>query len=138
MTEKITYVAIDGREFEDERECVDYENSLRMNNLCKSTLFLDQHFNIMNADKLIPEQVFYIYVNNDDDKKFIENFFDSNWCSSPFTIYKGQDVDLSEYSGWFYYDSDEDEWKHFETELQVYKDMEINFAKIMLDKGIKM
>lgn len=138
MTEKITYVAIDGREFENERECVDYENSLKLNNLCKSTIFLNQDFKIMNTNRLIPAEVFYIYVNNDDDKEFIDNFFASDWCSSPFSIYNGQDVDLSEYSGWFYYDSDEDEWKHFETEVQVYKNMENNFTKIMLDKDIKV
>lgn len=138
MREKIIYVAIDGVEFDNEQECVKYEGSLRANSLSKTTLFLNEQFEIMNIQTLNPEQVFYIYVDNDDDKKFIENFFDSNWCSSPFTIYKGQDVDLSEYSGWFYYDSDEDEWKHFETEVQVYKDMEINLAKIMLDKGIKV
>lgn len=138
MIEKIIYVAIDGAEFDNEKECVEYENSLRANSLSKTTLFLNAQFEIMNIQTLNPEQVFYIYVDNDDDKKFIENFFDSNWCSSPFTTYKGQDVDLSDYSGWFYYDSDEDEWKHFETEIQIYKDMENNFSKIMLDKGLKM
>ena len=138
MIEKIIYVAIDGGEFDNEQECIDYENSLRMNGLCKSTLFLDEHFNIMSANNIIPEEVFYIYVNNDDDKKFINDFFTNNWCSSPFSTDYCQNVNLSQHSGWFYFDTNGDEWKHFETEVQIYKDMENNFAKIMLDKGIKV
>lgn len=134
MTEKIIYVAIDGKEFEIERDCVDYENSLRMNRLCKSTLFLDAHFNIISADKLVPEEVFYIYVDNEDDKETIDEYFTTFWTSNPFSTPHYQ----REYSGWFYYDSDGDDWKHFETEVQVFKDMENNFTKIMLDKGIRV
>ena len=138
MTEKITYVAIDGREFEDEQECIDYEKSLKLNNLCRSTTFLDEEFQIMDIKTLDPQQVYYIYVNNDDDKKFINDFFTENWSSSPFSTGYGQYTNLSEYSGWFYFDTNQDEWKHFETEIQIYKDMENNFSKIMLDKGLKM
>lgn len=138
MTEKIIYVAIDGVEFDNEKECIEYENSLRMNGLCKSTLFLNGQFEIMNFQTLNPEQVFYIYVNNDDDKKAIDEYFTNNWCSSPFAEDFYQNTNLFDCSGWFYYDTKDDEWKHFETEVQVYKDMEINFAKIMLDKGIKV
>lgn len=134
MTEKIIYVAIDGVEFENEQECVNYENSLRANSLNKTTLFLDEHFEIMNIQTLNPEQVFYIYVDNDDDKKAIDEYFSNHWCSSPFSNYACQSTSLFDYSGWFYYDTEEDEWKHFKTEVQFYKDMEINFAKIMLDK----
>ena len=138
MTEKITYVAIDGREFEDEQECINYEKSLKLNNLCRSTTFLDKEFQIIDIKILDSEQVFYIYVNNDDDKKFINDFFTNDWCSSPFSTDYGQSVDLSEYSGWFYFDTNVDEWKHFETEIQVCKDMENNFSQIMLDKSLKM
>ena len=134
MTEKIIYVAIDGVEFEDEQECVNYENSLRANSLSKTTLFLDKQFEIMNIQTLDPEQVFYIYVDNDDDKKAIAEYFSNNWCSNPFINYCCQSTNLFDYSGWFYYDTKGDEWKHFETEVQIYKDMENNFAKIMLDK----
>ena len=138
MTEKIIYVAIDGAEFDNEQECVEYENSLRMNSLSKTTLFLNEQFEIMNIQTLDPEQVFYIYIDNDDDKKAIDEYFTNHWCSSPFSEDYCQNVDLSKYSEWFYFDTNVDEWKHFETEVQVYKDMEINFAKIMLDKGLKM
>lgn len=139
MTEKIIYVAIDGAEFDNEKECVEYENSLRMNSLSKTTLFLNEQFEIMNIQTLDPEQVFYIYVDNDDDKKFIDEYFTNNWCSSPFSENCcGQSTNLFDYSGWFYYDDNQDEWKHFETEIQIYKNMEGNFEKIMLDKGIKM
>ena len=138
MTKKIIYVAIDGGEFDNEKECMEYENSLKMNGLCKSTLFLNEHFEIMNNQTFDPEQVFYIYVNNDDDKKFIDEYFTNHWCSSPFSEDYYQSIDLSKYSGWFYFDTKEEEWKHFETEVQIYKDMENNFAKIMLDKDIKI
>ena len=138
MTEKIIYVAIDGVEFDNEKECIEYENSLRINRLCKSTLFLNEHFEIMNFQTLDPERIFYIYVNNDDDKKAIDEYFTNHWCSSPFSEDYHQSVDLSKHSGWFYFDTKEEEWKHFETEVQVYKNMEGNFIKIMLDKDIKM
>ena len=138
MTEKITYVAIDGREFEDEQECIDYEKSLKLNNLCRSTTFLNEEFQIMDIKTLDPQQVFYIYVNNDDDKNFINEYFNNEWCSSPFSTDFGQYADLSECSGWFFYDNNQDNWKHFETEIQIYQNMENNFSKIMLDKGLKM
>ena len=138
MTEKITYVAIDGREFEDEQECIDYEKFLKRNNLCRSTTFLDEEFQIMDIKTLDPQQVYYIYVNSDDDKKFINDFFTENWRSSPFSTIYGQYTNLSEYSGWFYFDTNQDEWKHFETKIQIYKDMENNFSKIMFDKGLKI
>ncbi len=138
MREKIIYVAIDGREFDNEKKCIEYENSLRMNGLCKSTLFLNGQFEIMNFQTLNPEQIFYIYVNNDDDKKAIDEYFTNHWCSSPFSEDYHQSVDLSKHSGWFYFDTKEEEWKHFETEVQVYKNMENNFSQIMLDKDIKI
>ena len=138
MTEKITYVAIDGREFEDEQECIDYEKSLKLNNLCRSTTFLNEEFQIMDIKTLDPQQVFYIYVNNNDDKNFINEYFNNEWCSSPFSTDYGQYADLSECSGWFYFDTNQNEWKHFETEVQVYKNMKNNFSQIMLDKGLKM
>ena len=133
MREKIIYVAIDGVEFDNEQECMKYEGSLRANSLSKTTLFLNEQFEIMNIQTLNPEQVFYIYVDNDDDKKAIDEYFSNHWCSNPFAKDYCQYVDLSDYSGWFYYDTEKDEWKHFETEVQVYKDMENNFTKIMLD-----
>ena len=139
MTEKITYVAIDGREFEDEQECVDYEKSLKLNNLCRSATFLNVEFQIMDIKKTLdPQQVFYIYVNNDDDKEYINEYFNNECCSSPFSTDYGQYVDLSDYSGWFYFNTEKDEWQHFETEKKVFEDMENNFSKIMLDKGLKI
>ena len=138
MTEKITYVAIDGREFEDEQECINYEKSLKLNNLCRSTTFLDEEFQIMDIKTLDPQQVFYIYVNNDDDKNFINEYFNNELCSSPFSTGYCQYADLSECSGWFYFDTNQNEWKHFETEVQVYKNMKNNFSQIMLDKGLKI
>ncbi len=138
MTEKIIYVAIDGVEFENEIECINYEKSLKLNDLCKSTTFLNEEFEVIDNQNFEAEKIYYIYVNNDDDKKSINNFFTNDWCSSPFSTDYSQDIDLSKYSGWFYYDSNQDEWKHFETEIQTYKDMENNFKKIMLDKGIKV
>ena len=138
MREKIIYVAIDGVEFDNEQECMKYEGSLRANSLSKTTLFLNEQFEIMNIQTLNPEQVFYIFVDNDDDKKAIDEYFTNHWCSSPFSEDYHQSVDLSKHSGWFYFDTKEDEWKHFETEVQVYKNMEGNFIKIMLDKGIKI
>lgn len=138
MTEKIIYVAIDGKEFEIERDCVDYENSLRMNRLCKSTLFLNEHFEIMNFQTFDPEQIFYIYVNNDDDKNFINEYFNNEWCSSPFSTDYGQYADLSECSGWFYFNTEKEQWQHFETDKKIFENMENNFTKIMLDKGLKI
>lgn len=74
MTEKTIYVAFDNTEFEDEDECIEYENQLLFN---KTSIELWDKWgdSITDFSSNTFGEVCFIHIKNEDDKEFmIDNF----------------------------------------------------------------
>lgn len=72
--EKEFYIASDGKEFEDEGECLDYENELNI----KSIEAYDENFNRIDF-----EGATYVVVHSNEEINFIDEVCDYNgWTSN--------------------------------------------------------
>lgn len=85
MTEKITYIAFDDTEFEDEDECIAYENQLIFN---KSSIELWNRYGspITEFSPNTFEDVCFILIKNEADEEFLrDNFpYSIEWDDSEF------------------------------------------------------
>lgn len=73
LREEEFYVAFDGKEFEDEYECHDYENELNI----KSIEAYDKDFNRIDFDSAT-----YVVIHSDEEVNFIDKVCDYNgWTS---------------------------------------------------------
>lgn len=85
MTEKITYIAFDDTEFEDEDECIAYENQLIFN---KNSVELWDRYGvpITEFSSNTFENVCFILVKNEADEEFLtDNFpYSIEWDDSKF------------------------------------------------------
>lgn len=72
--EKEFYIANDGKEFEDEGECLDYENEIDI----KSIEAYDENFNRIDF-----ESATYVVIHSDEEVEFIDKICDYNgWTSN--------------------------------------------------------
>lgn len=109
MIEKITYIAFDGTEFEDEDECRDYETAQEAKNYhwawfdYSNTRLEPKPYNLDSLTALI--------LTNEK-----EHITMVNWLRN-----EGYAVDgLEEYhgEGLYYYDTDKDVWKYWPEEMR--------------------
>ena len=125
----IKYIADDGREFETEEECREYEYVNNMKDKFPTTRFFNRE------GKAVPfiatcefcEQLFYVEVNDiEEANRLYEWFndcgFDSIWHHD---FKKGRVITL----GRFFYDVEEDRWRNVDELYNAYKNIEEVFTR---------
>lgn len=125
MIKKITYIAIDGKEFDTEEDCRNYENTI--DNPFNGFTFFDTERNVLNKNYSISEVLYfarYLYVdkhlnvlelisNLERMEEYDEHLFD-NFKKVPTKLLYGL---------WFY-DNNDNKWKNCNTLKTYYDDLE--------------
>ena len=112
MTKKTIYIAFDGKEFEDEYDCREYELNTKLKGIGDDLLLYDKNGKKIEKidNQLLAESIDYIVVKSEKAYEyFVEqmdyfglnypDFYDSPICS-------------------YYYDYDENEWINIEDRVQ--------------------
>lgn len=104
MIEKITYIAYDGTEFDDEDKCREYEEDQETAGY-KWQWFDYKHSIIPNKNSTTIDNVFaVIFTTGEEFETFIE------WCSYNTPEWEGP--------GLYFYDERHDTWKYWANEVQ--------------------
>lgn len=108
---KIQYIAIDGKVFEDEDKCLDYENQLIYDTEFKGCLFYDGGKTELVLSDVTIEQVWFMHFETIEQLKKFKELSERNEV----TIVGLNDVNLVMGLN-FYYDSTDDEFKQYDME----------------------
>lgn len=79
MYEVTKYVADDGKEFEDEEECLEYEQLQKLASIDRQFLMLDARFNKVENPVRDFDEVVYIYVWTDEAAKKLHEVLGREW-----------------------------------------------------------
>jgi hypothetical protein len=109
MIEVITYIAFDGTEFEDERECIDYEAAQEAEGH-RWTWFSDLSGTRLEPKSRNVDGLVAVILTSEKEYKTM-----TNWLCEEGCIVDG----LWEYQGegLYYYDTDKDVWKYWPEEM---------------------
>ena len=122
MTEVTKYIANDGKEFEDEDECLDYERTSTMKAIKGVKFFSEDGKEITNyssLEDLLDLSYFIKITDKDDFDKFEELLYDELGCS-----YWADGWDsLKDEKGLFFYDEDRDSWISWEAEYDKLREI---------------
>ena len=86
------YKAFDGKLFEDEDECSDYEYELRQHSLVKNIKFYDLHDNLLNIEKAydindILYDIHKVVIPTEQDCNILNEWLEECFCYEPAEIY---------------------------------------------------
>lgn len=105
---KTVYIADDGKEFDSEFDCLDYEKELEIKNKNLKSRFWDSNgdcLSINNLDECI-EKGHYLECYSDEEADFICDYAENKLGIFPFA--------LPPHEGKYYFDDNELEWIEFE------------------------
>lgn len=120
MTEKTTYIAFDGKEFEDYNECERYEDKELQDKYGKDLLVYNNNGTLLpfNNDYCLSQDSVYVVCKSKEALNFLNKMFDDNRVNN---------IDYDDnFPASFYYDFTTDKWKeiiHRIKELQDEIDM---------------
>lgn len=104
MREEITYVACDGKRFDDETACLKYEASLRNDQIDGKIYFWNLSREPLPLTMRTAEHAFFIYVKDKSAVPYVCELFEEAGCDSPWSNVPPEDNTLC------YYDTVTDEW----------------------------
>lgn len=114
MIEKITYVADDGAEFEDEDECLEYEKLMRFGSVEKDITFWDEHFRRLNIENpALADKAFYVKIDTENAYDWFNNYL----YNEGYTTLADCITHRPKLVGLYFYDSCRDVWKQLEGEF---------------------
>ena len=79
MYEVTKYIADDGREFDDEEECLEYEQRMALAIINGQFLMLDDRFNVVDNPVYNFDEVTYIYVKTDEAARQLHETLTREW-----------------------------------------------------------
>lgn len=135
MKEITKYIAEDGKEFDDEYECREYEIGLSFD-LYKNVLKLyDKNNNEITLDTLRDcydfDAICYIVIK---EEKAYDWLYDTMYGYYGLTIPKHDDVEKENYNCAFYYDFDYDKWISCKKKIEEHKKEIEKLSKYVVDK----
>lgn len=107
-----TYIAFDGEEFANEKDCLNYEAEIRKGTE-KIMLYTSTMKLIKDVFEVRAENVFFIVVNTLEDIEVIERVFDYHDVDTPWHC-----DNLPRVSGLYYWSNKDDEWHHWQSEMK--------------------
>ena len=117
MTEKIIYIAFDGKEFEDENECRKHESKELQDKYGKDLLVYDNKNNELipiSDDYRLSQDSAYVICKSKEALNFLNKTFGDNRVNN--IDYNGN------FPASFYYDFNTDEWKEIEHRIKELQD----------------
>ena len=117
MTEKTIYIAFDGKEFEDEYDCREYESKELQDKYGKDLLVYDNKNNELipiSDDYRLSQDSAYVICKSKEALNYINKTFDYNGVNN--IDYNGN------FPASFYYDFNTDEWKEIEHRIKELQD----------------
>lgn len=105
MTEKTTYIAFDGKEFEDYNECERYESKVVQEKYGKDLLVYDDKGELLSLDSdyYLSQNSAYVVCKSEEALNYLNKTFDYNKVNS--IDYEGK------FPASFYYNFETDEWE---------------------------
>jgi hypothetical protein len=117
MTEYTTYVAFDGSEFDDEDDCLAYERTMKATDYEKEIFFygINREPVPLNVEDL--DDVYFVNIKTEKAKEwFVDRCYDSGsvhpWSYDP---YRREEFPMT---GFFWFDTYDDTWHHWQTEIE--------------------
>lgn len=124
MEKIVKYVAFDGTEFDCEEDCANYELETKAKDYIKYfTLYgYDRKPIKFCADDEILGDVFYIIIKDEKVISFLDDWMINCGCYS--TIGKSAyNQNIKNCVGLWMWDEDEEDWKHWETEMSKMREL---------------
>lgn len=112
------YEAFDGKMFDDEDECRDYETAEKGKNA--TVTLLDYKWNKLELNDDGASRAYAIICNSPEDIAFIKEFFEGAGYGHPFYHLYG---DCEEKVGIYVYDENHDRWVNFDKKFAEIKDI---------------
>lgn len=106
MTEKITYIAFDGKEFANEDECIDYETELNFGAFKGHVFLFDDERKPMPFSLANFEACFYVSINDDRAAASFVNTMEAEGYT-----------ELPRAKGVYEYNTRKDEWENLHEKL---------------------
>lgn len=113
MREEITYIACDGKRFDDETACLEYEASLRNDQIDGKIYFWNLSREPLSLTMRTAEHAFFIYVKDKSAVPYVCELFEEAGCDSPWSNVPPEDNTL------YYYDTVTDEWCLYDHDFNV-------------------
>lgn len=113
MRKEITYVACDGKRFDDETACLKYEASLRNDQIDGKIYFWNLSREPLPLSTHTAEHIFFIYVKDKSAVSCACEIFDEAGCEDPWRDTPPEDNML------YYYDTITDEWCLYDHDFNV-------------------
>ena len=118
MEKQITYIAFDGQEFEDEKECEAYEDAVMH---LKGVIGFDGHYRVVDSAEAVATDARYYFITNAEDARQTLDFLYE---------YYGTEMPKQMCDGDFLrYDEDEDCWINMIDEFRCLGDVISTMAK---------
>ena len=107
-----TYIAFDGEEFTSEKDCLEHEAEMRKNT--EKVMFYTHDMKpIKDAFRKNIDVIFFIVVNAIEDIEIVKRVFNYHKMSTPW-FHSG----LCPLKGLYYWSNRDEEWHHWQTEMQ--------------------
>ena len=117
-----TYEAFDGKIFEDEDECREYEIKEKAKTI--SLTILDHKWSVLDNNKEESyENAFALIVNKKEDIEFIKELAREQGYTCPWYAGWGRKGECKEELGIYVYDEDYDRWVNFDEKFAEIKDI---------------
>lgn len=107
-----TYIAFDGEEFANEADCLEYEAEM-LKGTEKIMFYTHDMKPIKNVFEERMEKTFFIVVNTVEDIEVVERIFDYHGLDTPWFR-----SNLCHLTGLYYWSNKDEEWHHWQTEMQ--------------------
>ena len=131
MTEKTIYIAFDGKEFEDEYDCREYELSENGKNVGNNDLLTydenGKQMFVSQAD-CDYERIDYVVFKSKPAYDYFAQLMDSCGLSCPNEI----EAEYSNYKCSYYYDYEYDEWRNINNKIEKLQSQIDNLSKYLV------
>lgn len=126
MTEKTTYIAFDGKEFEDYNECERYESKVVQEKYGKDLLVYDDKGELLSLDSdyYLSQNSAYVVCKSEEALNYLNKTFDYNKVNS--IDYEGK------FPASFYYNFETDEWEEITLHIKELQEEIDMFSKYIV------
>ena len=124
MEKIVKYVAFDGTEFDYEEDCADYEFEVKAKECIEYFTLYDRNRKPIKfcADDEVLCDVFYIVIKDEKAFSFLDDWMIDCGCYS--TIGRSAyNQNIKNYVGLWMWDEQEEDWKHWETEMSKMREL---------------
>lgn len=126
---RIIYQAVDGREFESENECEQYELCLEIKNNPFTSVFKDGNgvVDFIDDEGYVNDQILYMTITTDEEARRIYKLSDEQGICTPWDADARWQGTVACKAGKYFYDTSIDEWVDFDKFTETYNAIKMQF-----------